>query len=119
MRIYGIYQADGGIVGELAYAYGKIRGTARCQLCDITHNLAWKKAEWKKMVERLETPIETIHLNERSREMRAFTEGETPCVLVEEDGAFRMLIDAEGLEACGGDVMEFENKLLAALEDPH
>ena len=119
MRIYGIYQADGGIVGELAYAYGKIRGTARCQLCDITHSLVWKKAEWKEMVERLETPVETIHLNERSREIRLFTEGKTPCVLVEDDDAYRMLIDTEGLEMCGGDVMEFENKLLAALEVPN
>ena len=36
-KAYGVYHADGGIIGELAYVWGKIRGTAHCALCDITH----------------------------------------------------------------------------------
>ena len=53
------------------------------------------------MVERLETPVEAIHLNERSREMRAFTEGKNPLRV---SGGGRPPQDTEGLEACGGDV---------------
>ena len=36
--LYGIYNADDGIMGELAYVWGKIRGTAHCALCDESNS---------------------------------------------------------------------------------
>lgn len=115
MRIFGIYQADSGFMAELGYLVGKIRGTTHCQLCDITHNIAWPKAEWRNMNTRLSIPVETLHLDDRSIKMTSFTKGKTPCVIAEEDGVFRMLINAEDLEACNGDVAKFEKKLDSAL----
>ena len=41
--IWGVYHADGGIVGELRYVFGKLRGTAHCALCDITHSYVSEK----------------------------------------------------------------------------
>ena len=34
-KLYGIYHADGGLVGELAYIFGKYTGNVHCSLCDI------------------------------------------------------------------------------------
>ena len=45
--IWGVYHADGGIVGELRYVFGKIRGTAHCALCDITHSYVSEKKTMK------------------------------------------------------------------------
>ena len=115
MRIFGIYQSDGGFVAELGYLFGKIRGTTHCQLCDITHNILWKKTKWKRMNDRLLIPVETLHLRERSSKMIAFTEGKTPCVIAEEEGILRMLVDAKDLESCYGDVDQFEKKLTLAM----
>ena len=64
MRIFGIYQSDGGFVAELGYLFGKIRGTTHCQLCDITHNILWKKTKWKRMNDRLLIPVETLYWRE-------------------------------------------------------
>ena len=41
-ELVGVYHADGGLLGELRYAYGKVRGTAHCSLCDITHATVWR-----------------------------------------------------------------------------
>ena len=46
-KLYGIYHADGGLVGELAYIFGKYTGNVHCSLCDITHNKIKMKKEWK------------------------------------------------------------------------
>ena len=46
-KLYGIYHADGGLVGELAYIFGKYTGNIHCSLCDITHNKITMKKEWK------------------------------------------------------------------------
>ena len=45
--IWGVYHADGGIVGELRYVFGKLIGTAHCALCDITHSYVSEKKSMK------------------------------------------------------------------------
>ncbi len=66
-KLYGVYNADGGIVGELSYVIGKIRGTAHCALCDITHGKVSKKKEWKRCAKELPAHIELLHLNAKVR----------------------------------------------------
>ena len=39
-RILGIYNADGGLWGEMRYITGRIFGKSHCALCDITHGVA-------------------------------------------------------------------------------
>ncbi len=36
-KLIGIYNANGSVVGEAQYFYGKSIGQAHCALCDITH----------------------------------------------------------------------------------
>tara|TARA_Y100001935_G_scaffold16162_1_gene12013 strand:+ start:188 stop:565 length:378 start_codon:yes stop_codon:yes gene_type:complete len=107
--LYGVYNADGGIMGELAYVWGKIRGTAHCALCDITHRGVSKKKQWKEYEERISVPIELLHINEQEEALAQFTEGKTPCVVGDYSGELKMVMNAEDLEECGKSVEKFES----------
>ena len=49
-ELVGVYDADGGLRGEAAYLWGRLRGTTHCGLCDITHSSVRRKASWDRMV---------------------------------------------------------------------
>ena len=65
VTLWGVYHADGGLLGELAYVVGKLRGTAHCGLCDITHGSVRVKPEWKTLEASLDIPFKLVHLNEQ------------------------------------------------------
>ena len=108
-KMYGVYNADGGITGELAYVWGKIRGTAHCALCDITHRGVSKKKEWKELEGRLSVRMELLHINEQETALAQFTEGKTPCMIGDYAGELRLVMNAEELEECGKSVEKFES----------
>ena len=114
-KAYGVYHADGGIIGELSYVWGKIKGTAHCALCDITHRGVSTKKEWKNMISDLDFEIELLHLNDQPPELEEITLGKTPCIVVERDGAMEIIVDAIQLEGCGKSVDSFRNILQSAL----
>jgi len=60
VELVGIYHANGSLRGELAYAVGKLLGTAHC---DITHSVVQRKPEWDSMVTRLGLPVVLLHLD--------------------------------------------------------
>lgn len=113
-RLIGIYEADGSLLGELSYVVGKLLGRRHCALCDITHGAVKKKPEFVALEERLPLPIELLHLDERTPAQREASEGHTPCVLLEDDDGLRVVLTAEDLDRCEGDVACFE-ELVGAL----
>jgi hypothetical protein len=120
-RLIGVYRADGGIRGELAYVFGKVRGTAHCALCDVTHSPVRRKRTWDAMVSRLGVPFELLHLNERSAHVVAASGDRSPVVLasVRESGEplprLVLVLEEDAVEASGGSVERFEGMLLEAL----
>ena len=114
-KIYGIYLADGGIIGELSYVWGKITGTAHCSLCDITHKGISMKRDWKNFTNSLDVDFELLHLNEQTQVLADFTAGKTPCVVGEELGEMKILVDAESLEGCNKSVSSFESTLMSSM----
>ena len=114
-KIYGIYHADGGIIGELSYVWGKITGTAHCSLCDITHKGISLKRDWKAFTNGRDVEFELLHLNEQTQVLANFTAGKTPCVVGEESGEMKILIDAESLEGCNKSVSSFESTLMSSM----
>ena len=115
-RIIGVYHADGGLLGEVRYVVGKVRGTAHCALCDITHGRLAVKSAWTACAASFGVPVEVVHLNERTDPVRHLTDGVTPCVVaVLADGTARVVLDADALERCGGDVETFAAALREAL----
>tara|TARA_B110000091_G_C13687508_1_gene420580 strand:- start:20 stop:388 length:369 start_codon:yes stop_codon:yes gene_type:complete len=113
--IWGVYHADGGIIGELQYVLGKIRGTAHCALCDITHSFVSEKKTMKECRSNSPVPFNLVHLNEQIDELKSITEGMTPCVVAETKEGFEIILYSDDLENCNKKVQEFQEKLDIAL----
>lgn len=102
LRLVGVYHASGTPWGELSYWLAARVGGAHCALCDITHGTVREKVEWKRCRAALPVPLETVHLDERDDELRAFTDGRTPCVVAETPGGLVLLVDDDQLRSCDG-----------------
>ena len=114
--IWGVYHADGGIVGELRYVFGKMRGTAHCALCDITHSYVSEKKSMKECRSSSPVPFRLVHLNEQSEALKLVSEKVTPCVVAETDQGFQVIINSDELEECEKKVELFQQKLDLALK---
>lgn len=116
-RLIGVYNADGGLVGEARYVVGHLLGLTSCSLCDITHSPIRRKPEWDAMVQKLSVPITVVHKNELSPELSVWLEDVTlPVVVgVDTDGDFQIVVDHETLDNSGGSVQTFRQQLETAL----
>ena len=109
-KLIGIYNAKGSLIGELQYFFGKIRGTAHCALCDITHGKLKEKKDFKQCKQDLEIPLELLHLDELEPELEKFA-NEAPCIIGKKDEGFVLIIGADELEKCKSSVDSFSNLL--------
>ena len=114
--IWGVYHADGGIVGELRYVFGKLRGTAHCALCDITHSYVSEKKSMKECRSNSPVPFHLVHLNEQNEGLQSITEGVTPCVVAETNEGFQVILYPDELEDCEKKVESFQQTLDLALK---
>ena len=114
-RLVGVYEADGGLAGELRYVVRKLSGRGHCSLCDITHRGVRAKPAWRALCDGLPVPFDLAHLNQRDAVVTEASDGRTPCVLAEVDGALVYVLGPVELERCGGDVARFEEALRTGL----
>ena len=116
MRYLGVYDADGGLAGELRYVVGHLLGTAECALCDITHSPVRRKRTWDAMVAELDAPFDLRHRNELTEvETLAVTPMGLPVVTAQlADGGWVELLDRGALDAGAGDVGAFARQLRGA-----
>jgi hypothetical protein len=115
--LVGVYDARGSLRGELAYAWGKLTGRAHCALCDITHRGVRRRPELERWIRTLPVPLELVHLDERTDDVVAASEGRTPCVLARTPGGLVLLLGPADLEPCAGDVDCFADALRRAVDD--
>ncbi len=90
----GIYNADGGLGGELRYVAGKLLGRGKCALCDITHG--WNpmgSKSWKQACAVSDVELELLHRNEATAEQLAASSG-LPAILRRRDGQWSEAIPA-------------------------
>lgn len=114
IRLIGVYDADGGLRGEIAYLAGKLAGR-HCTLCDITHSPVRRRREWDAYVSTLPVPFEVVHRNERTPALEAATEGREACVVaVCDDGTITLLLGNDDL-ARASDVAGLANALDSAI----
>lgn len=113
VEVLGVYNADGGLRGEVSYIVGNMLGRAHCGLCDITHSPIRRKQDWDELVVRAQVPIRIVHRNETSPdETQAIKTISLPCVLGRRsDGGFDLLLSADQLDALDGSVEDFANAL--------
>jgi hypothetical protein len=117
VAVVGVYDADGGVVGELTYLVGHLLGRTECSLCDVTHDSLRRRPEWDAMVARLPVPARLVHRNETTADEQAACHvSGLPAVLgLRADGSHTVLVGPTGLRAAGGSVERLEDALLAAL----
>jgi hypothetical protein len=115
VRHLGVYDADGGLAGEVRYIVGHLLGRAECSLCDITHSSVRRRPAWDRMVARLGVPFDLVHRNEVPPGYTAALDGvELPVVVAElADGRIEVAVDAASLAACDGDIERFAAALAA------
>ncbi len=116
-RIIGVYRANGGVAGEVAYVLGKLVGRAHCDLCDVTHSPVRRRASWDRMVSGLGVPVDLRHLNELDPAMRELVPDRdaAPAVLVDVAGRLERLLGPEDLAPLAGSVAGFEVLLRSSL----
>ncbi len=106
MHLVGVYNANGGFLGELSYIRGKMTNKTRCALCDITHGAnPFGKKDWKRAQTCLAVPFTFVHLNQMDDQTRTLMETTTaPAILLFPDkGPGKVLVTTQDLEACDKD----------------
>jgi len=94
MRVVGIYNADGGLSGELRYVRDKMMGRSDCALCELTHGWnAFGKRSWRDACRSSPVPLEMIHRDEATESQMAAAIT-LPAVLIGEEGTWRRAADA-------------------------
>lgn len=113
VRYSGIYNADGGLLGEARYVIGHLIGTAECALCDITHSPLRRKPEWDRMVARIGVPVVVLHRNELDDRLgAAVRDVRLPVVLAHRaDGSIGVALTSDRLAEFDGSVDLFEQAL--------
>ena len=114
-KIIGVYDADGGAVGEAKYLVGQVLGRLECSLCDITHGPVGRKKSFDEFRARLAVPFDVVHRNERSPIIAAATGEALPCVVGVTDSGVVAPFDRDELRACGGDGERFAEALRDAI----
>ncbi len=104
VRLVGVYDADGTVLGELSYWIGARLGRAHCSLCSITHGSVRAKPEWSACRQELSIPFDTYHRDDQPDAVRAAIGGALPAVVAETTGSpsFITLLGPDALDACGG-----------------
>ena len=113
-RLVGVYDADGTLLGELAYVVGHLLGRRSCALCDMTHGGMRRRPEFDEAVATLGIPFDLQHRDERSPALASLTDGALPCVVAEGDGEQRVLVDQVALAACGKDPVALVDAIRSA-----
>ncbi|KAB7745354.1 hypothetical protein GA707_05315 [Nostocoides sp. F2B08] len=122
VRLVGVYDADGGLRGELAYVVGHLLGRVECALCDITHSPVRRKRSWDALVASLPVPMVTVHRNELPPEIVGVVSADRlPAVYaVRTDGSAVEFVGREELRGLDASVEAFDalvrERLTAAVQ---
>jgi hypothetical protein len=116
VELLGVYDADGGLRGEVAYVVGHLLGRRECALCDVTHSPVRRKPVWDAMVADLGLTFRLRHRNELTpAERSVVARVGAPVVMVVDHDRIDVLLDAATLRRAEGDVVRFRTMLEEAL----
>ncbi|MBA3246280.1 MAG: hypothetical protein H0T61_14065 [Actinobacteria bacterium] len=122
-RLSLVYDARGGVVGELAYAIGRARGIRHCALCGLTHGRVRERPAWRAFRASLPVPVRAFHRTTALTTLRLRAGGAAPAVVAHAGNDAVLLLDPKQLEGIGGDLEAFGSaletaRLAAALDWP-
>ena len=107
IRIVGIYNADGSILGELNFAIGKVTGKSDCGLCDLTHG--WNpfgKPSWRNACSASTIDIELVHRDELTSGQNEAA-GDLPAVIIQLGETWKKIMSAEDIAFFKGNAPAF------------
>jgi hypothetical protein len=101
-ELIGVYDADATVWGEVSYWIGARLGRRHCGLCDITHGVFTRKAEWQACEDRLPVPFFAYHRNDQPEDVRACIGDQLPAIVARTDSGITLLVTPVELDGCKG-----------------
>jgi len=122
VALYGIYDADATILGELSYWIGARLGIRHCSLCDITHSLFKQKSTWQECVKELKenhgVDFHAYHRNDQPDQVRKVIAGNYPAVVAEDSsGKFSLFMNDAEISNCYSSPEKFMAKVIERLQE--
>ena len=115
-RLIFIFDANSGKWSAFLDSARKALQLEACSLCTITHGLAGEKSEWKECKADLGVPIDYLHKDELSGDLKKLVGGKLPCIVAEAAGERVLLVPRDVLSECKGDVDALNERLHAHAE---
>ena len=112
LEYIGVYNADASVWGEVSYWFGARIGVRHCSLCDVTHGLFRKRADWVQCTESLGVAFTTYHRDDAPQDVLTATNGNYPIVLGRTTSSLEVVLNNAQIEACNGS----PESLIAALQ---
>jgi len=121
VALFGIYDADATIVGEVSYWIGARFGIRHCSLCDITHSLFKQKSEWQQCQKRLAqehgVDFQAFHRNDAPAQVLKAAAGKYPVVISKDtSGGYSIFMDNSAIESCGKSPQKFLDEIVKRLK---
>lgn len=118
--LYGVYDADATILGEMGYWFGARVGLRHCSLCDITHSLFREKSAWKECQTQLLNEhgidFQAFHRNDQPDEVAQVIAGQFPAVVAKDsDGNFTLFMNDREIGDCGDSPERFMAEIIKRL----
>ena len=110
-RLIFVFSADSGTLNAMLDSAKKLLRIKGCTLCAITHGLAGEKSEWRDCKEELGVPIDYVHRDEVSENLRSVVGDKLPCVVAQTGEDLVFLLGPDVLERCQGSVADLKGRL--------
>ena len=114
LEYIGVYNADASVWGEVSYWFGARIGVRHCSLCDVTHGMFRKRADWVQCAESLGVAFTTYHRDDAPHDVLTAANGNYPVVLGRTASSLEVVLNNAQIEACNGS----PESLIAALQSP-
>ena len=122
-HLYGVYDADATVLGEISYWIGARLGIRHCTLCDITHSMFFKKTAWKQrqaeLLEKYGVNFQTFHRNDQLDQVAKVISGAYPAVVAKDiSGNFTLFMSEHEISAAGDSPDRFMDEIVKRLPRP-
>lgn len=122
-HLYGVYDADATVLGEISYWVGARLGIRHCTLCDITHSMFFKKTAWKQrqaeLLEKYGVNFQTFHRNDQLDQVAKVISGAYPAVVAKDiSGNFTLFMSEHEISAAGDSPDRFMDEIVKRLPRP-
>ena len=110
-RLLFVFSADSGSFNAFLDSAKKLLQIKGCTLCSITHGLAGEKSEWRDCKEEIGVPVDYVHRDEISGELRSVVGDQLPCIVAQTGTDLVLLLAPDVLERCQGSVADLKGRL--------